>query len=250
MKKKRKLNKKRSLLLVGILIFLILFLLSVCKIFNYLSDNKQNRKIQKVVSEAITIIPDDKLNELYEVNFQSLKEQNSDTVGYLKVDNTNIDYVIVKSNDNSYYLDHNFNKDKNVSGWVFADYRNKFDGNDKNIIIYGHNTWNGSMFGSLHKVLDKAWYENSDNHKIMFITEEGIHYYQVFSTYTITSEDYYITTSFKSDSEFETFIKSLRFRSIYDYNVDVGKDDKMLTLSTCSGDGKKRVVLHAKLIDN
>ena len=230
------------------LCFIILLCLSIVKIIAYLNDNKENKKIQKIVSEAVTIIPDEKRDK-YEIDFKTLKEQNSDTVGYLKINNTNINYVVVKGNDNSYYLNHNFNKKENVSGWIFADYHNRFDGNDKNIVIYGHNTWDGSMFGSLKNILSDSWYQNEDNYKILLATENGIYYYQVFATYTIEVEDYYISTSFSDDLEFETFVKRLKFRSIYPYKVDVYKDDKILTLSTCNGDGKKRVVLHAKLIN-
>ena len=225
-----------------------MFIISIIKITNYLNDNKNNRKIQKTISEAITVIPGNEIEEMYKVDFEKLKEQNSDVVAYLKVNNTNIDYVVVKGNDNKYYLDHNYNKNSNVSGWIFADYRNKFDNSDKNIIVYGHNTWDGSMFGSLGKVFDYDWYNNKENHKITFITEDEIAYYQVFSTYVIDAEDYYITTTFSSDSEFEKFIKTLKFRSYNSYDVDLSKEDKILTLSTCSGDGKKRVVLHAKKI--
>ncbi len=246
--KKRKINAGKLLLFVCMLIFTIVLILSVVKIINYLNDNRANRQIKKITSEAVTIDTNDKLKELYKVDFQKLKEQNSDVVAYLKVNNTNIDYVVVKGTDNEYYLNHNFNKKDNVSGWIFADYHNRFDGSDKNIIIYGHNTWDGSMFGSLKNVFDDDWHQNKDNYKIMFITDDEIGYYQVFSTYVITSENYYITTSFTNDLEFETFVKTLKFRSLYEYGVDISDPKQILTLSTCSGDGKKRVVLHAKKI--
>ncbi len=72
----------------------------------------------------------------------------------------------------------------------------------------------------------------------------------MFSTYSIKPEDYYINTEFKTDDEFNDFIKTIKSRSIYDYGIEVSKEDKMLTLSSCIGDGSKRVVLHAKLIKN
>ncbi len=246
--KKRVLSRKKILLLGLVIIFTGMFIYSAIKIAIYLQDNKTNRDIQKkIVTKAISI-NDAGINR-YQVDFKILKEQNSDSVAYLKVENTNIDYIVVKGNDNSYYLNHNFNKKDNVSGWIFADYRNKFDGSDKNIIIYGHNTWDGSMFGSLHKVFDSGWYRNILNHKIMLVTEDKVNYYQVFSTYYILAEDYYITTNFNNDSEYEKFVKNIKSRTSFDYGVDVNSEDKILTLSTCSGDGKQRVVLHAKLID-
>ena len=190
--KKRVLSRKKVLLLGLVILFTGMFIYSAIKIAIYLQDNKANRDIQKkIVTKAITI-NDAGINR-YQVDFKILKEQNSDSVAYLKVENTNIDYIVVKGNDNSYYLNNNFNKKDNVSGWIFADYRNKFDGSDKNIIIYGHNTWDGSMFGSLHKVFDSGWYRDITNHKIMLVTEDKVNYYQVFSTYYVLAEDYYIT---------------------------------------------------------
>ena len=106
------------------------------------------------------------------------------------------------------------------------------------------------MFGTLKNVLDKSWQENKDNLKILLVTEKGQYKYQVFSTYQITPEDYYINTIFNNDDEYSKFINKIKSRSNYDYKVEVDSNDKVLTLSSCIGDGKKRVVLHAKLIEN
>ena len=78
--------------------------------------------------------------------------------------------------------------------------------------------------------------------------EDKILTYQVFSTYRIKVEDYYITTRFKNNDEFNGFVNKLKSRSVYDYKVAVDGNDSILTLSTCTGNGKSRMVLHAKLI--
>lgn len=221
---------------------------STYKIISWKSDNKDNEKIQETIEQLITPIDDKETENKYIIDFQTLKEQNPDTIAYLKVNNTNIDYIVVKPNDNNYYLNHNFNKEKNNSGWIFADYKNQFDETDKNIVIYGHNTIDGSMFGTLKKILEKSWYENPENHNILLITEKGTYTYQVFSTYTIIPEDYYINTEFKNNKEFEEFLHEIKSRSFYDYGVNISQDDKILTLSSCIKSGKKRVALHAKLI--
>ena len=186
--------------------------------------------------------------EKVEIDFDALKRMNPDTVAYIKVNHTNIDYIVVKGNDNSYYLNHNFEKKWNVAGWIFGDYRNQFDESDKNLIIYGHNTKDGSMFDTLIHVLSKDWQENKENRDVLLITEQGTYHYNVFSTYSIIPEDYYIKTSFNNKEEFQEFVHTLKSRSIYDYQEEVGEDDKILTLSSCIGEGKKRVVLHAKLV--
>lgn len=252
MKKKRKLNKKKLLLFIIMLVFFFMFLLSIIKIISYLKDNSDNRKIQEtIIKDSITIIEpiEEKQEVKYNIDFKTLRETNNDTVAYIKVNNTNIDYVVVKGNDNSYYLKHNFEKKWNVSGWIFADYHNKFDESDKNIIIFGHNTRDGSMFGTLKNTLNENWYKNEENQKIVLVTENGTYYYQVFSTYSIKPEDYYINTEFKNNAEFDNFIKKLKSRSVHDYGIEVSGEDKILTLSSCIGDGTKRVVLHAKLIE-
>ena len=205
----------------------------------------ENQEIQEKLEEKINInIEESK----YEIDFKALKEMNPDTVAYLKVNNTNINYVVVKGEDNSYYLNHNFEKKWNIAGWIFGDFRNHFDGTDKNLIIYGHSTKNGSMFDTLTNILKEEWYTNKENHIVTLVTEQGTFEYQVFSTYTVTPEIYYITTSFNDDNTFESFARELKSRSIYDYGVEVTSEDKMLTLSSCVGEGNKRVVLHAKLI--
>lgn len=184
----------------------------------------------------------------YKIDFNKLIKMNDETVAYLKVKGTDIKYAVVKTDNNKYYLNHNFKKKYNVAGWIFADYRNKFDGSDYNIIIYGHNMKDTSMFGTLANVLKKDWYKKKKNHLVTLVTKEKTYKYKVFSTYTIKPEDYYITTDFNSQKAFGKFVDKLKKRSIYDYKTDTTLDDKILTLSTCNDDGSKRIVLHAKLV--
>ena len=165
-------------------------------------------------------------------------------MGYLKIKNTDIDYVVVKGTNNSYYLKHNLKKEYNIAGWIFADYKNMIDGNDKNLVIYGHDTKDGSMFGTLHNLLKKEVQEKNEN-EIVFITENETTTYQIFSTYIIEPEDYYIKTDIK-DEEYNDFLTTIKNRSNYDYKINVGTEDNVLTLSTCTDNGKKRVVVHAR----
>ena len=246
---KRKLKKKYVVILITIftIICITLLIYSLMNIINWKKDVDENKNIVEEIKENIII---DEEDDSINIDFKSLKEQNSDTIAYLKVNGTNIDYIVVKGKDNSYYLKHNFNKDYNIAGWIFADYHNLFDESDRNIVIFGHNTKDGSMFGTLKNVLDKSWQENKENFEIILVTEKGQYKYQVFSTYQITPEDYYINTIYNNDNEFNEFLNKVKSRSNYNYNIEVNSNDKVLTLSSCIGDGKKRVVLHAKLIEN
>lgn len=244
---KKKLSKKKLIVFGLDLLFLGLLIFSSIKIITYLLNNKENRKIKKITENAIKINEQD---NSYTVDFKELKLLNSDTVAYLKINNTNINYVVVKGKDNDYYLNHNFDKKYNVSGWIFADYKNRFDETDKNIVIYGHSTMDGSMFGTLKNVLEKSWQENEKNHIITLITEKNTYEYKVFSSYIFDPEDYYIRTDFTSDSDYLEFLNTIKSRSNYDYGVDLKIEDKILTLSSCNLTGSKRVVLHAKLINS
>ena len=247
---------KKNILICLTIIFLVIFSYSLYKIIIWKVDNSKNKKIQedtlkfvekKDTGEELENIEEENVEkkEEYTVNFEELKKRNADAVLYLKVNETNINYVVVKTNNNSYYLKHNFDKEYNISGWPFVDYLNKLDGTDKNIIIYGHNTLDGTMFGTLKETLKEDWYKNEDNYIVQVVFDDKLEKYKVFSIYEIKVEDYYIKKNFENDTVYEEFLNKLKNRSVYDFGVTLNKDDKILTLSTCSDSGKKRVVLHA-----
>ena len=244
----KKIDKKTILtyILTGICILGIVY--SSIKIIEWKINTNKNKDIKEEIQEYIKIEKTETEEEKYIVDFKKLKEQNEDTIGYLKVNNTDVEYVVVKGNNNEYYLNHNFNKEYNVAGWIFADYKNNFDGTDKNIVIYGHNMQDGSMFASLKNILSNDW-QNNTNKEIKLVTEQGTITYQIFSSYIVEAEDYYITTNFQNDESFRNFINTVSNRTYYNYNVEVNESDNILTLSTCTGNGKDRIVIHAKQIN-
>ena len=118
------------------------------------------------------------------------------------------------------------------------------DGTDKNIIIYGHNRRDKSMFGTLYNALKEEWYNNETNKTILLITEKEVELYEVFSVYEVKNEEYYITTNFTDDS-YKEFLETIKNRSIHDFNTKIDTSKNIITLSTCSGNDKYRTVLHA-----
>lgn len=240
-------NKKNNILIIILMCFFTALLIySSTKIVIWYNNNKENKQISDEISELVTIDETKEDNEeKYIIDFEKLKEKNSDTVAWLKVNGTNIETTVVKSTNNDYYLTHNFNKEYNSAGWIFADYQNKVDGTDKNLVIYGHNMRDDSMFGSLKWVINEDWYNNEDNRYITLITENETQIYKVFSVYQIEKEDYYIKTNFSNDNEFKNFIDTIKSRSYKDFGIDVTNEDQILTLSTCANNNKYRVVLHA-----
>lgn len=184
---------------------------------------------------------------LINVNFNDLLKKNKDTVAFLKVNGTNINYPVVQASDNDYYLTHTFNKKKNPGGWVFLDYRNNLNNLDANTIIYAHGRENKTMFGSLKNILTNGWYKNTNNYVVHLSTPNASTLWQVFSVYKIPTETYYLTSNFGSTSSHEKFLETITNRSAFNFNTSVNTNDKILTLSTCYNDEIK-VVLHAKLI--
>ena len=233
--------RSRKIKKIFIYLFLILFLLvfaySVYNIIDWYISGKKSEEIINDINDAIIEEePEEEIideNVALTVDFEILKEKNSEAVGFIKVNGTKIEYSVVKHKDNFYYLTHSFDRSYNKYGWIYANSENKFDGKDRNITLFGHNMRNGSMFGTLKNVLTEEWQSNEENHKILFITEEGKYIYQVFSTYKIYKEEYFATANFANNSEFLTFLNTIKKRSNKDYNVEVNEDDQILTLSTC-----------------
>lgn len=176
---------------------------------------------------------------------KELKQINPDVFGIIDVPNTNIYYPLVQTTDNEYYLSHNIYKQNNKYGWIFMDYRNLKNINNRNIILYGHDSGK-SMFGTLKNVLNETWLQNTDNHIITLNIENTIYKYQIFSVYTTPVTSDYLRVQFATDSDFYGFATMLQNRSSYQFPVTINPTDSILTLSTCHN--KERLVVHAKRI--
>lgn len=267
--KKIKLKWKNIIL---ILIFLILFITLNISIYNIikwkLDSNKANEEINTIQENTnIEEVKDNKGTEIIkqaekipkenpywdyikmnmiDVNFDNLKMINSDVVGWIKVNGTNINYPFVQSKDNKYYLTHSFNKSYNNAGWVFLDYRNN-NINNRNTIIYAHGRTDKTMFGTLRKVLNNGWINNTNNYVIKISAEKENSLWQIFSIYHIPTTNDYLQTEFKDEREYQRFLNILKNRSNHNFNTSITSNDTILTLSTCYNDSEKMVV-HAKLI--
>jgi len=205
-------------------------------------DNKDNNEVN---NETVTYpqVTYTAANIDYYIN------QNSDTVAWLYVPNTRVNYPVVQANDNDFYLNHDFYKRSTNAGWVFADYRGEFPNLGYNTIIYGHNLINKTMFGSLTNIIKSSWYGNSNNHYIKTSTTNANQVWKVFAVYEIDPVVDYLKTYFDSVEEYNDWINLMKSRSIYDFGESVDYSDKVLTLSTCNDAGTKRVVLQAKLVN-
>ena len=265
---KLRLRKKNFALFILSIICFIGIIVSSVKIIVWMFNNQQTieetNTINDIVdvrettdsSKTVKLENNVKQDDLYwkyinmnliNVNFDELEKVNSDTVGWIQLLGTNINYPFVQTDDNEYYLTKSFYKKNNEAGWVFLDYRNHIDELDKNTIIYAHGRVNGTMFGSLKNILTSNWLKNDDNFVVRMSTKNENTLWQVFSVYKIPTTNDYIQVHFSSNDEFINLANTLLSRSNYDFNTTIDKDDKILTLSTCYNDDEK-VVLHAKLI--
>lgn len=229
---------------MGFVICIIIFCFCFQVTYAWYQDNKKTENLTEDIYNSVSLEED---TDHLDVDLSTIINQNSDTKGWLKVENTNINYPFVQTSNNDYYLTHSFDKTSNEAGWVFLDFRNDINNLSENTIIYAHDRLDKSMFGSLENTLSQDWYNNTNNHIIKMTTEKYHYEWQVFSTYVIDTETYYIQTTFNTKEEYLDFLVTIKSRSQNQYDVDLSTDDKILTLSTCHGDYQK-MVLHAKLI--
>lgn len=244
-------KRKRFLLIFIYIVASLIIAFSLINCFKvYKQDSTTNNLVQNLqnyISEDDSNKETNTENNTYLVNFDELNSINSDTAGWIKVDGISIDMPVVQADNNEYYLKYSFDKSYNLSGWAFVDYRNKLDGTDKNIIIYGHNRRDNIMFSPLINITTPEWYNNENNKYVTFIYEDGTEaVYEVCSIYQTEVEDYYIQTDFTTEEEHQKFLDTIKSRSLKDYKTNLDTKDQIITLSTCGNNSKYRVILHAR----
>lgn len=224
--------------LYRVIINIILILVIIYSGFNiYLKLNKYNQDTK--ISAQL---------QKKENKKEDLSKINKDFKFWLSVDNTNINYPVVQSKDNSYYLDKDFYGKKSISGTLFMDYRNK-SLDDQNVIVYGHNMKNKTMFNNLNKFKDGDFFK--ENNRIKITMDEKEFLYEVFSAYIIESDYDYLKTSFNSESDYQKYIDAITSKSLHESNIKVSSNDKIVTLSTCTYEfDDARMVIHGKLVSN
>lgn len=183
------------------------------------------------------------------INLNYYIQKNPETVAWIQVNGTKVNYPVVQHEDNDFYLEYDFYKRKTTNGWIFGDYRNNFETFDNNTIIYGHNLINKTMFGSLPNLLNKKFFTNPNNHYIKLSTRNTNTVWQIFSVYKIEPTTDYLQAKFNSTTTYQEFLEKIKNRSYYNFNLDLNYTDKIITLSTCDNTGTKRIAIHAKLIN-
>ena len=217
-----------------VLILAIIF--SLYKVITKAVDYKESKNTYEKIQEVKNNIN----------NFsEELIKINEDYRMWIEVPNTNIDYPVVQGKDNDFYLNHDFNKKESSSGAIFMDYKNNID-KDKNIIIYGHNMRNKSMFQNLMKFKDEEFWK--ENNKIILTIDGKRYEYEIFSSYISNAKDIDLKTNFENDDEYLKYIDDIRKKSIFHRDMNIKSNDRIITLSTCSYEkDDARMIIHGRL---
>ncbi len=254
-------NVKQIIIKLLFIISFITLIVSACFIADYFLKAEQQNNIiedsrniwhsaQTVTETATDTKPSEEATEV-------LTEKNEDFMGWITINGTQIDNPIFQTSDNDFYLNHNQNKKKSAYGALYFDYRNKIteEETDKNLIIYGHEMNNGSMFGSLKNLRELNFYKQSPT--INFSTLYNSSTYKIYSIYILNADkaddDGYIYNisrkNFINDNDFDTWVNEAKERSIINTGVDVQNGDNIITLVTCSKDFENaRLIVMARQV--
>ena len=249
-----KISKKRYRIIISLLTLVIIASIM------YIVQNYRDKAEVKQESQLLNIlkIEENKVTEVRTermLQVEKLRQENSDIVGWLEIEGTNVNYPVLQAEDNSYYMNHNYKKEENTYGSIFLDKDYDWSKPSSNLLIYGHNLQNGSMFHDLLNYSEKKYYEEHPN--IRFTTETEDMEFEIISAFYsrvyYKSEKnvfrYYYFVDAENKDEYNKFVKDAQKASIYDTEKTTKYGDRLITLSTCSyhtEDGRFAVVAREK----
>lgn len=206
----------------------------VCAVFiirYFISYSEVNKQLERAQQSELT----------------ALQQQNAQIIGWLKLEGTRLNNPVLQTDNNEFYLTHNYLDEKSRGGSIFADYRNDVM-EDRHTIFYGHVLRNGTMFGDLSKFSEQSYAEAHPT--FYYETNDQSYALEVFAAYETTTDFYYIETQF-TDETYAQFLSDIQRRSDIEMGVQVNEADKIVTFSTCttSQNDKERFVVHAKVVE-
>ena len=186
------------------------------------------------------------------IDFAALQQQNPDVYAWIQVPGTEVDYPILQSsNDNTYYLNHTIDGEEKKEGAIFTENYNTKTFEDPNTVIYGHDMKNGSMFQSIHKYMDRSFFDN--NRDIVIYMPDQILHYKIFAAYLTDNKHLLMNYNFWSKDEYQQYLNSIfsmrDMNAFIDTSTEVTTEDKIITLSTCyAGIASQRYLVQAVLV--
>lgn len=217
--------------------------------YEQLSDLKNKNYNFQINDEVHIHRTNDELPDILP-EYEILYQKNKKLIGWIKIDDTNIDYPVMQTSDNEYYLDHNYNQEYDKNGSIFLDTACSVYPRSTNLIVYGHHMKSGKMFGNLQKYAKESYYEEHKLIQFDTIYEKGTYEIMyVFRSQVFNEDDlvfkYYQFINANSGNEFESYMDEMKKLSLYDTGVTANYGDSLLTLSTCDNsqtDGRFVVV--------
>jgi sortase B len=236
-------SKKYIAVLKILLIIFFIFIVVIIGYFAYyLYNSNKNKALYKKISIEYDNIIDEENSDGVTNNILkviNLKNKNSEVVGWIQIENTIIDYPILQTTDNNYYLTHNYKKENSKYGSIFVKSECDIQDINSNIIIYGHNMKDEQMFNTLIKYKDKDFYDEHKEIKIATEQEESIYtIVSVFKSRIFYQDEtnvfrYYNYTKFENEENYNTFIENCKKIQLYDTGVSAEYGEQLITLITC-----------------
>lgn len=236
MKKKKLLSYLTIIFIIFTLIFGVILIYKIISNYNTKKEIEESKITEEVKKETIS----------EEIEFYQNKYSNSDIVGIIKIDNSEINTPVVQGTDNTYYLRHALDKSYSIIGSVFIDYENNIT-NSRQLNLYGHNSTKfNPPFKELQKYLNKEYYENHKYITLKINNEEKT--YEIFSVYLAnkTSEEEHMQFKYNTNSEWLNHFIRIQKRSIYENNLVLQETDNIIVLQTClfyMNNGKLLIVI-------
>ena len=231
-------NKFKKLVL---LLLIIIFVCSIGYMCYYIYNNNKNKKDNTDILSEVKIDPTQVTEEKTEkmLKLEELQKENNEIIGWLEIEGTNINYPVLQTNDNSFYLSHNYKKEKATGGSLFLDKDFDLVNGSSNYLIYGHRNTKGLMFEDLMKYAKEDFYK--EHTKIKFTTNKEDSVYEIMSVFYsrvyYKSEKnvfrYYYFVISNNEQEYNDFVNNAKKSSIYNTGVNANYGDQLLTLSTC-----------------
>lgn len=245
--KKRRLQPETILeiILFGAVVVALLWL--QWRAHGYKKDAAVYEGLQKTVVTTDGGAQDSGERPLLTVDFDALRERCPDAVAWIELEDMDISYPVMHTDNNEFYLKHAADGTAGISGSIFMDSANKTP-DEPHVLLYGHNMQDGSMFGDLLKYRDEAFYHNGTGSFVLY-TPEHTWRYRIFSVQITDGNNECYTVGFSHDATFGAFLKQLTDNAMYQTGVNVSSDEKVITLSTCAdASGETRMIVSAKRI--
>lgn len=224
------------------IIFIIIFIISICSSIYYFYNANKEKQVYKEILNNIEIdeeqVTDERTERMLQV--EELKKENQDIVGWIEIEGTNINFPVLQGTDNQYYMEHTYTKEYSKGGSIFLDKSYDWNIPSTNLLLYGHNNKNGTMFQNLLKYQEESFYK--EHPTIRFTTIDDDCQYEIISAFLsrVYYEDeqnafrYYYFVNANNEAEYNSYIEESKKASLYDTGVTAEYGEQLLTLSTCS----------------